>query len=121
MSKSALEVVQNFQMSLGSGGNDWTNLVSENIHFKGPVDECKGKPKFIELNSGFFPRVKGYEPLNAFGNEQCATLEGTFKVETPKGNIIDLLMAEVYTVNEGKIDSIRVYYDAEEFRQEFAG
>ena len=120
MSKSALEIVQNFQMSLGSGGNDWIKLISEDIHFKGPVDECKGKQNFIALNEGFLPRVRGYEPLNAFGNDQFASLEGTFKVETPKGNIINLLMAEVYTVKNQQIESIRVYYDAEEFRNEFA-
>jgi hypothetical protein len=29
-------------------------------------------------------------------------------------------MAEVYLIKEGKIENIRVYYDAEQFRKEFA-
>jgi len=120
MKKTALETVQAFQMSMGSGNSDWADMVSDNITFTGPVDQVKGKEAFIELNNNFFPMVRGYEPLNAFGNDTHASLEGTFKVATPKGNEIALHMAEVYTVENGKIQSIRVYYDAEEFRKEFA-
>ena len=118
MSK-ALETVQAFQVSMGSGTNDWENLVTDDITFKGPVDQVSGKEKFIKLNKGFFPMVRGYEPLNAFGNDTFVSLEGTFKVATPKGNEITLQMAEVYTVENNKIKNIRVYYDAEEFRNEF--
>ncbi|MCX2681320.1 nuclear transport factor 2 family protein [Galbibacter sp. EGI 63066] len=119
MSKTALETVQAFQMSMGSGTNDWVEMVSENVTFKGPVADVKGKSDFIELNKGFFPMVRGYEPLNSFGNATYASLEGTFKLATPKGNEIELEMAEVYTVEDGKIQSVRVYYDAEEYRKEF--
>lgn len=119
MSKTALQTVQMFQMSMGRGTNDWTDLISEEITFKGPVAEVKGKGEFIELNKGFFPFVKGYEPINAFEQGDFVCLEGKFKVATPKGNVIELTMAEVYTVEKGIIQDIRVYYDAEEFRKEF--
>ena len=119
MSK-ALETVQAYQMSMGSGTNEWENLITDDITFKGPVDRISGREQFIELNKGFFPMVRGYEPLNSFGNDNFASLEGTFKVATPKGNEIALQMAEVYSVENGKIKSVRVYYDAEEFRKEFS-
>lgn len=119
MSK-ALETVQKFQMSMSSGTNDWESLVAEDVTFKGPVDQVSGKEKFIELNKGFFPMVRGYEPIDAFGNEQFATLEGVMKVASPKGKEINLTMAEVYTVENGKIKGVRIYYDAEEFRKEFS-
>jgi ketosteroid isomerase-like protein len=106
-------------MSMGSGTSEWTELVSENITFTGPVDHVRGKQKFIELNQGFFPLVRGYEHLNAFEQGNFVCLEGTFKVATPGGNEIDLKMAEVYTIENGKIEEVRVYYDAEEFRKEF--
>jgi ketosteroid isomerase-like protein len=104
---------------MGSGTNEWTDLVSENITFTGPVDQVRGKQKFIELNQGFFPSVRGYEHLNAFEQGNFVCLEGTFKVATPRGNEIELQMAEVYTIGNGKIEEVRVYYDAEEFRKEF--
>jgi ketosteroid isomerase-like protein len=119
MSKTALQTVQSFQMSMGSGTNEWTDLVSENITFIGPVDQVRGKQKFIELNQGFFPMVRGYEHLSAFEQGNFVCLEGTFKVATPGGNEIELQMAEVYTIENGKIEEVRVYYDAEEFIKEF--
>ena len=67
----------------------------------------------------FFPMVKGYEPIHSFEGGNYVCLEGVFKVSTPKGNEISFAMGEVYTVENGKILSLRVYYDAEEYRKEF--
>ena len=120
MKKTALEVVNAFQQSLGSGNCEWENMISENISFIGPVDQVQGKQAFIELNKGFFPKVRGYEPKTAFDSGEYVCLEGIFKVATPNENVISLNMAEVYVVNEGKIQNVRVYYDAEEFRKEMA-
>ena len=120
MSKTSLQIVQSFQKLLGSGTDDWQDLISDRIVFKGPVDQVSGKQRFIELNQGFFPLVKGYEPLNAFDYGEHVCLEGTFKVSTPSGKTIDLEMAEIYSVKNGQIQTVRVYYDAEEFRKEFA-
>jgi limonene-1,2-epoxide hydrolase len=121
MSKTtALQTVQSFQTSLASGNDEWTDLVSENISFKGPVTDVKGKPAFIDLNKSFFPMVRAYEPINAFEQGNFACLEGRFKLATPKGNEIEVVMAEVYLVENGKIQAVRVYYDAEDFRKEFA-
>lgn len=119
MNKTALQTVQNFQMSLENGTNEWTELISDDISFTGPVDRVNGKEKFIELNKGFFPMIRNYEQLNAFESGNFVCLESSYKVATPKGNEIECKMGEVYTVSKGQIQSIRVYYDAEKFREEF--
>ena len=90
MTKTALEIVQTFQQSMGSGTNEWENLFATDIVFKGPVDTVKGKEANIELNKGFFPRVKGYEPISHFEQGNFVALEGIFTVGTPKGNTIKL-------------------------------
>lgn len=120
MTKTALEIVQTFQQSMGNGTNEWENLFTDDITFKGPVDTVTGKEANIELNKGFFPMVKGYEPISHFEQGNLVALEGIFTIATPKGNIIKLEMAEIYEIKEGKIQNIKVYYDAEEFRTEFA-
>lgn len=120
MNNTALQTVQNFQMSMGSGTDEWQKLISDSITFKGPAAEVKGKEQFIELNNGFFPLVKSYESTNAFEQKNFVCLEGKYVVNTPKGNEIEFVMAEVYVVEKGVIQNIRVYYDAEEFRKEFA-
>jgi limonene-1,2-epoxide hydrolase len=119
MNKTALQTVQNFQISLGNGTDDWMKLISDNISFTGPVAKVSGKEKFIELNNGFFPMVRGYELFNSFESGNFVCLEGKYKVTTPRKTEIEFKMAEVYTVEKGKIEKIRVYYDAEEFRKEF--
>ena len=41
-------------------------------------------------------------------------------VAMPSGKTITLDMNEWYEIKQGKIQSIKVYYDAEEFRKELA-
>ena len=120
MTKTALEIVQTFQQSMGSGTSEWETLFAEDIIFKGPVNTVIGKEANIELNKNFFPLVKGYEPISHFEQGNFVALEGVFTVATPKGNTIKLEMAEIYEIKEGKIQNMRMYYDAEEFRNEFA-
>jgi hypothetical protein len=117
---SPLEIVKEFQKSVATGSDDWNSIVSDQIVFKGPVDQVSGKERFIQLNRGFFPLVQEYKPVNAFEGTSSVCLEGIFKVKTPKGNLLELEMAEVYSIKEGKIENIRVYYDAEQFRKEFS-
>jgi ketosteroid isomerase-like protein len=120
MTDSALQVVQKFQQLLGSGSDEWTELVADNVTFIGPATQVHGKEAFIELNKGFLPHVRGYEPMTAFEQGNLALLEGVFTVQSPtSGNEISFGMAEIYEVEDGKIHIVRVYYDAEEFRKEF--
>ena len=117
---SALQTVQEFQQMIGSGNADWTNLVADDITFTGPAaGVVRGKEDFIALNNDFFPRVRGYEAVSAFGQGDLALLEGALTVATPNGGEIRFALAEIYEVKGGKIQNIRIYYDAEEFRKEF--
>ena len=120
MSQSALEIIGTFQQKMNSGDETWTELFHEDVHFKGPVDETHGKASFIELNNNFMPMVQGYQPAREFEQGSLAMLEGVFTVKAPSGKNIDLEIAEIYEVIDGKIKSMRIYYDAEEFRKEFA-
>ena len=54
-----------------------------------------------------------------FEQGNFVSLEGKYFVKTPTGNTINFDASEVYEVNNGKIKNIRIYYDAEEFRNEF--
>ncbi len=120
MSKTALETVQAFQESIGNGTNDWENLLAEDIQFVGPVDQVSGRAANIELNKGFAPLMRGYEPIVHFEQGNHVLLEGVFTVATPSGGTIELKMAEVNEVVDEKIQHMRVYYVDEEFRKEFA-
>ncbi len=120
MKNSALQTVQQYQQLMGSGDEKWMDMVADDITFAGPVDQVTGKKAFAELNASFFPQVKGYELLTAFEQGNQALLESLFTVQAPGGKEIKLKMAEIYEVENGKINNIRIYYDAEEFRKEFS-
>ncbi len=121
MTKSALETVQQYQQLIASGNNSWTNLLADDVVFTGPaVGKVLGREAVADLNVGFFPLVRGYEPISAFGQGNRAMLEGVFTVAAPSGKEISFDIAEIYEVVNGKISAIRLYYDAEEFRKEFA-
>lgn len=120
MTKKALQIVQEFQQSIERGTDDWQNLFAEDVIFKGPVDTVIGKKANIELNKNFFPLVKEYKPKTHFEQGKWVCLEGTFVVNTPAGNTLTMDMAEIYEIVDEKIQNMRVYYDAEEFRKEFS-
>ena len=58
--------------------------------------------------------------LILLNKETLFVLRVRYKVTTPKGNEILLVMAEIYNIENGIIKNIRVYYDAEEFGKEFS-
>ena len=119
MTKSALETVHAFQQSLGSGSGEWKNLLAEDIVFHGPVDRVKGREANIKLNESFFPIVRGVNMIRTMEQGDMVATQVEFKLAAPSGKEITLEMAEFYEVRDGKIQNIRVYYDAEEFRVEF--
>lgn len=119
MTNTALQTVQQFQQLVGSGNNDWPQLVADDISFTGPVDQVRGKADFITLNNNFIPCVRGYQPVSVLEQGNRVLLEGVFTIAAPSGKEIQCHLAEIYELKNGKIQNIRVYYDAEEFRKEF--
>ena len=63
--------------------------------------------------------VRGAEMKRYVANETLVATEVEIKVATPTGNIITLDMTEFYEIKKGKINSVKVHYDAQEFRREF--
>jgi limonene-1,2-epoxide hydrolase len=120
MADSALQTVEQYQQLLGSGSDAWTDLITNDVSFVGPAMQVQGKQELVELNREFSKFIKGYESISSFEQGEMALLEGVFTLQAPSGKTIQLQMAEVYKVEQGKIRSIRIYYDAEEFRREFS-
>ena len=120
MTQSALEVVQTVKQSMAGGTDKWQGLLADDITFRGPVVTNVGKEDYIQGNKDFFPLVKGYTPVSEFGQGDKAAFEGVLTLSTPTGGTIDLKTVEIYEVKDGKIQNHKAYFDAEEFRKEFA-
>ena len=120
MGNSPMQVYQAFGQGLMSGTDSWKEVVADDIVFTGPAAHVEGIDAFAELNAGFLPLVRGNEMHRAVESGEFVITQISIDLAAPSGNVITLDMTEWYEVKEGKIQTIKVYYDAEEFRKEMA-
>ncbi|MFK5880486.1 MAG: nuclear transport factor 2 family protein [Flavobacteriaceae bacterium] len=118
MKKSPMEVFQAFGQGMMSGTNSWKEVISENIVFTGPVDQVNGLEAFAKLNESFMPMIRGNDMKQALEVGSFVITQMEMDVAMPSGKTIKLDMCEWYEIKDGKIQSIKVYYDAEAFRKE---
>ncbi len=118
MKKTPMEVFQAFGQGLTSGTDSWKEVVAENVTFTGPVDQVKGIKAFAKLNQDFLPMVRGHKMNQVVESGNFVITQVIFDVAMPSKKVIKLDMSEWYEIKDGKIQSIKVYYDADEFRKE---
>ncbi|WP_422858671.1 nuclear transport factor 2 family protein [Flagellimonas sp. S174] len=119
-SATTLEVFKKFDEGLKSGTDSWQEVISNDVQFIGPAAQVKGKKDFIELNMSFAPMIKGSTLKEIVSNEDWVITQVEFNVSMPSGKVITLDMSEWYRIADGKIQSVKVFYDAEEFRKEMS-
>ena len=118
MERSPMKVVQGFGAGMAYGTDSWKQFIAENITFNGPAAQVSAIEAFIELNEGFMSMVRGNRMNKAIEVDNYVITQVEIDVAMPTGKTITLDMSEWYETRDGKIQSIKVYYDAEEFRKE---
>ena len=118
--KTPMQVFQAFGEGMMSGSGAWKKVLADDITFTGPVDQVSGIDAFITLNEGFMPMIRAGRMKNALEAGDFVVTQVEMDVAMPSGKTITLDMNEWYEIRDGKIQSIKVYYDAEEFRKESA-
>ena len=118
MEKSPMEVFQAFGQGMMSGTDAWQDYIADDIVFDGPVDQVKGKEAFIELNKAFMPAIRGNKMKQAVESGNYVITQIEMQVAMESGKTITLDMCEWYEIKDGKIQSMKIYYDAQEFRKE---
>ena len=97
MKNAPMQVVQAFGAGMMSGTDSWKEVIADDIVFTGPVDQVSGFEAFCQLNESFMSMIRG--------NKMNKAVEAENYVITQ------------IEVKEDKIQSIKVYYDADEFRK----
>jgi len=118
MEKSAMEVFQAFGQGMMSGTDSWKKYIADDIKFVGPVDQVNGKEAFIKLNESFMPAIRGNNMKQAVESGNYVITQLEMQVAMESGKTITLDMCEWYEIKDGQIQSMKIYYDAEEFRKE---
>ena len=117
MKRTAMEVYQAFGQGMMSGTDSWKAFIAEDISFTGPVDKVKGKADFIALNEAFMPTIRGNSVIKEVESGDWVITQLEMKITMNSGKTITLDMCEWYEIRDEKIQSMKIYYDAQEFRE----
>lgn len=95
-------------------GEDWTPLLSREMVFvsrTSPERRIDGRDAYVETTKRFFAMIAGIEVRDLFvdGDKACALTR--YRLRPPSGNEFQSDVAEVFTVTDGKIGSLTIYFD----------
>lgn len=94
-------------------------LMHENIRFTGPALRISGVDEYVGLLEQFLSSHVGWKIHEQFENGNDACIVGEIVVQSPKGEMVTLELAEWFKVSDGKISEHRVYYDPRDFNAAF--
>lgn len=111
MTNNIAAIYQAFVDSILDKNEAWKNLVQEDVYLKGPLAEVQTKEDFITLNEPYFEAIQDLEvqQLLVEGNQIATQIITT--IQTFDGGTTSFEVAEWYEFKEGKIQSLRVYFD----------
>ena len=103
---------------LDSVTNGFESLVSEDAKFTSftsPVKSVAGKAGYIAATKNFYSKIASMEvrELMVEGDRACALTR--YEVRGKDGGTFTSDVAEIFTVREGKIDSLAIYFDTAPF------
>lgn len=111
------EIVLAFQEAIGH--KDFAaarKLMQDNLEFRGPIDTFHKADDYLHAIQKLSAIVEGVDILKVFEDGNDVSLFCDLKTK-PVGTSF---VAEWYKVNEGKIASVRVVFDARPFAAMFA-
>ena len=110
------EIVQRYFEELTRKGN-WESMLSDNMEFTrytSPVKQVVGKAAYLESTKRFFSMIKELEVRDLIieGTRACALTR--YQLQGPAGSF-QSDVAEVFTVTNGKISALAIYFDSSPF------
>lgn len=115
----ARDVVERYYASFDTHGNDWQDVVTDDVVFDGPVQHARGKAEFVGMTAQFLGAHRATRLLRRIADEDTVTSLFEFVIDAPSGQQLTCPVAEWATVRDGRISEFRVYYDPREFVQAF--
>jgi ketosteroid isomerase-like protein len=93
----------------------WDSFLAEDLaftSFTSPTKEAKGKEAYLQSTKRFFSMVTSVElrDLMVEGEKACALTR--YELRPPAGKPFACDVAEVFTVQDGKIKSFAIYFDS---------
>jgi ketosteroid isomerase-like protein len=113
---STKEIVRRYFEELTRKGN-WESLLSDDLaftSFTSPMKQVTGKAAYLESTKRFFSMITSLEvrDLIVEGTKACALTR--YQLQSPVGSFHSDV-AELFTVTDGKIGSLAIYFDTAPF------
>ena len=113
------QVVINYHNAWSSGDMEAARVyLADNLDFQGSIDTFKRADEFIAALTMFHKMLNRVNLIQSFYSESGAALLYDCDTISPAGVI---RTAEFFTVRDGKIESIKLVFDATELRKLMAG
>ncbi|HKA60270.1 MAG TPA: nuclear transport factor 2 family protein [Gemmatimonadales bacterium] len=97
--------------------NNWQSLLADDMVFTSftiPNKQITGKAAYLEGTKRFYSMIQSFEvrSLMVEGSKACALTR--YQLKGPRG-VFQSDVAEIYTVRDGKIESLGIYFDTAPF------
>jgi len=97
--------------------SDWEALLADDLVFTSftiPNKQITGKRAYVEGTKRFYSMIQSFEvrALMVEGSKACALTR--YQLRGPQG-AFQSDVAEIYSVRDGKIDSLGIYFDSAPF------
>jgi hypothetical protein len=109
--KSPTEVYHAFREGMLADTEDWKELIADEATIVGPLVQLKGKRGFINIHEAFFQSVERSIIHKLVECKDIVITQISTTIETPQKKTVTLDMNEWYTIKNGKIEALVVYFD----------
>lgn len=95
----------------------WESLLAENFAFTSfvsPTKEVGGRSAYLEATRRFFSMIASVEVRDMIVDGTKACVLTRYELRSPAG-AFHSDVAEVFTVRDGRIDSLGIYFDSSPF------
>jgi hypothetical protein len=83
--------------------------------FVSPIKQVTGKAAYIESTRRFFSMVVSVEVRDLIIEGEKACVLSRYGLRPPKGDAFHCDVAEIFTVKNGMIESLAIYFDTSPF------
>lgn len=111
------QTIDNYFTALTTG-NGWQDHLADQVEFinhSAPVTHVTGRDAYVESTQGFYAMAEtvDVQEIMIDGNRACVLTR--YRLQPPVSDPFISDIAEVFTVDEGKIQSLAIYFDSAPF------
>ena len=105
------QVYEALRQGMLSKQEDWKNMVADQATIVGPLVRTKGKKAFIEIHEAFFQTVQNQVVHQLVEHDDLVITQISTTIEATNKQVVVLHLSEWYTIRNGKIEALEVYFD----------